>query len=171
MIERKTVTLVDNYEYICKQDAAVDRPPTIEPADSPETVEAKQKAIAAFDLKWEHYLDGKGPCPLVPGGRPTVFTLRHLNTVARGRLARFFAKTAEEASTWPETLVAAFALGLESVDGYVGKDGRPLKVVHELDAGLHACPVVSSASMNEFDLDVIMEVGARVMARSRPDSK
>jgi hypothetical protein len=171
MIQRKTATLVEDYEYICRQDAAVDRPPDIEPEDPEDVVQSKKKALAEFDLKWEHYADGKGPCPLVPGGKPTRFKLRHLNTVSMGRLAPYFARAETDKSAWPQLLVAAFTLGVAGVENYCAPDGKPIKAEHEMDEGLHGCPVLSAKSFNEFEMSIVFEVGARIVKRQNPDPK
>lgn len=171
MIQRKTATLCEEYEYICRQDDAVDAPPEPEPADSEEIAAAKKKELAAFDLKWEQYADGKGPCPLVPGGKPTRFTLRHLNTVARGRMSTYLAKTDHDKSAWPEALVAAFVLGVKDVDNCFSADGKAIKLVHDYDDGLHNCPILSADSLNQFDMSVVMEVGSRIIKRLSPDPK
>ncbi len=153
MLHRKTVTLVEEYDYISREDDAVNR-------DDP-----------AFDEKWEQYLDGQTEPPLLPGAKPTIFRLRHLNTVARTRLMRYIAQAQDDASRWPEALVAAFVLGVVGVENYSGKEGKPLQVKPDYDDGLHHCPILSAETVNEFEAETVLEVGGRVLSRLAPSPK
>ncbi len=150
LLVRKTVTLVDDYEYICSQDQALHK-------EDPE-----------FGDKWQKYLDGTAPAPVIPGASPTKFTLRHLSTVSRGRLLKYLARAEVDSSEWPAAAIAAFALGVKDVDGYQGRDGKQLKLQRSMDDGV---PILASESINEFEMDVVLEVGGRVMARLNPDPK
>lgn len=150
MLHRKTVTLVEEYDYICQSDDAV------------------HQADPEFAQKWEQYLDGQIPPPLVPGGKPTKFRLRHLNSFAQAQLARYIGQAQEDSSRWPEALAAAFSLGIVSVENYPGRDGKPLRVKVISSDGV---PTMSPDMAGEFELDTVLEVGGRVLARMAPGPK
>ncbi len=48
MLQRKTVTLVEDYTYISKLDGAVNTPPTVLDTDSEDVAAAKAVALEAF---------------------------------------------------------------------------------------------------------------------------
>lgn len=180
MLQRKTVTLAEDYTYICQHDEAVDVPsPPAEPqltslearASYLETVKAYEKRLAAFEAKWTQYLDGTGQPPLIPGGKPTVFKLRHLDTCARGRLMKYLARAQEDQSCFWDAAIAAFALGVKGVEGYFGLDGKPLKLTFENDTEMHTLQVLTAAAVNEFEIPVVLEVGGRVISRLNPSPK
>ncbi len=151
-LQRKVVTLVEDYTYICQEDDAVHR-------DHPE-----------FAQKWEHYLDGGEP-PLIPGGKPTVFTLRHLNTAAKDMLMPYVSQATDDPTFMTRALTVAFQLGVKAVENYTAKDGRPLAIKAAVDDGFNRVPFMSSDSFNEFEIETVMEVGARVLQRMNPGPK
>ena len=153
-LQRKSVTLVEEYTYICRQDDAVQQ-------DAPD-----------FDLKWQQYLDGQGPPPLIPGAKPTVFKLRHLNTLARGRLMRYLARANEDRSLFWDAAFAAFNLAVVGVEGLLDAEGKPVKLQFDFDdEGPHKVPVLHADSVEQFDISWVYEVGDRVIKRLNPDPK
>ncbi len=154
MLQRKTVTLAEEYQYVSRQDDAVN------------------SDAADFDEKWEQYVDGAGPPPLIPGAVPTKFTLRHLDTVARGKLMKYLARADDDPSTRYEACVAAFALAVTGVEDCLGPDGKPLKLTFDIDRdGEHPVRVLSAASLKEFELGWVLEVGGFVLSRLNPGPK
>ncbi len=152
-LHRKVVTLVEDYAYICQQDSAVNR-------EDPE-----------FEQKWEQFLDGKAEPPLIPGGKATIFHLRHLNTAAKDMLMPYMSQANEDQAFMTRVISVAFQLGVKSVENYAGADGKPLQVKLVPDDGLNKVPFMSPESFNEFELDVVMEVGGRVLQRLNPGPK
>ncbi len=171
-LQRKVVTLVEDYSYISRQDDAVDSPAEPTATDSQEAIEQKVKAAEDFEHRWERYTDGMAEPPLRPGVKPTVFHMRHMGNPARAKLAPYLHRSSEDISHFWEAAIAAFALSVRKVENCAGLDGRPVKLVTEMDdQGIHPVEMLTRESMEHFDMSVLIEVGGFAIKRLNPSPK
>lgn len=142
MLELRTNTLVEDYDYVTRFDPAVD---------------AGREDFAAA---WEQYLDGAGECPIKPGGKPTIFRLRHLRKVDRALLqsmARDYggngAGVSDGAILW------AFRLGVVGVNH---PGSSPVNLSTQVTRESRHLDL---ASVELFSDDVIIDVALRILSR------
>lgn len=147
MITAKTCTLVEDYEYICRKDAAID------------------SGIEDFEKKWGEYLEGMSPAPIKPNSSPTIFTLGHL----KGRAKAIFEREARTFSVSDQDFInlgtsyAAFRMAVRDVAPFEDKEGKQVELKFDTIEGVR---MLTAESMGKFGDAEIREVGQRVIIRS-----
>lgn len=142
MIELRTNTLVENYEYVTIHDPAVDR-------DRDD-----------FEEAWAHYLDGAADCPLRAGGKPTIFQLRHLRKADRALLQAMSRRySGGESGLTDGSILWAFRLGVAGIDH---DSSTPVNLTFETTQESRH---LSEASLEMFQDDVIIDVALRIIGK------
>ncbi len=143
-IRLKEPTLTEPYEYISRQDEALDT----ERED--------------FEEAWERYLDGGEEPPLRQGQEPTIFLLKPI-TDATLR-AKLVDATQNDGHT--TACVAYAAHALESVRGLLDHEGKPYKLRHVSAGGYRH---VHPDQITEIGLPIAIELGVRAMNHDSPN--
>lgn len=139
----RTNQLVADYEYVCKQDDAVD------------------SSGEEFEEKWQRYLDGLEQPPLKPGHKPTVFTLRQLRAPQKAKLSRLFGDDDRRI----ELCYTACALAVVKAENLMDAEGKYVELSHVREGGVE---VLDVDSMEIIGFEIAIEIGALALSRSTP---
>lgn len=140
-------TLVDDYEYVSRNDDAVD------------------SDAADFDERWQKYMDGMGECPVKHGCEPSRFTMRHIGSLQKASLSEHLSRAAEDASQWQSACFEVARVALVGCKGLKDLDGSDFKVKrHKVDGIMR----VSEETLNKLPYELLIELGAVAISKMAP---